>query len=193
MHDTTTHPDVLTDWVSDVVAIESQIEEALDHQLKLSAGSAEVQDEFTHLHATVRASKKRAVAFQEKLGATPTAGIMQKGSEIIGKAAGMIDRMRKDAPAKALRDDYVAFNLAAISYSALHTTALALADEPTQRFAEEGLRTYAGLVMRINNVLPRAIVDDLIANDDIPVQNPDVVQTCREMIDRAWADAAQHI
>src|SRR5690606_25725665 len=58
--------------------------------------------------------------------------------------AGIIDKLRHDTAAKAIRDDYTAFNHVAIAYTMLHTTAMALHDNQTMSFAEEGLRTYAG-------------------------------------------------
>jgi len=186
-HHTST-PDVIIDWVGDIVAIESHIEEALDRQLDLKPGSTDVAAAIQHFHDTVRDSKKRAVAYQESIGETAGAGVIQKGAEILGKAAGLIDKVRKDTPTKALRDDYVAFNLAAVSYTLLHTTAMALADTKTEEFAAQGLKTYATLIGKVNNVLPRAAVDDLIANKEVEVVNPDIADACRKTIDEIWKE-----
>jgi len=188
-NDTSVH-ETIVDWVGDVVAVEGHIEEALDHQLKLSTGSAEVGEAIQHFHDTVRDSKRRAVAFQESQGTTPGNPVIKTGAEILGKAAGVIDRIRKDTPSKALRDDYVAFNLAAISYTMLHTTALALEDHKTVTFAAEGLSTYAKLITRINSVIPRATIDDLLANGDVQVKDPEIASKARETIDQIWKDAA---
>lgn len=181
----------LADWIGDIVAVESHIEEALDHQLTLATGSAEVAETIRALHDAVRDSKRRAVMFEESLGGTATGGVLQKGAELLGKAAGMIDRMRKDTPSKALRDDYVAFNFAAVSYTMLHTTALALGDKETEAFAVQGLTTYAHLITKANEVLPRATIDDLLENKDVKVQNPDVATQAREAIDAVWKGASQ--
>lgn len=188
-NDTHVH-ETIVDWIGDVVAVESHIEEALDHQLKLSTGSSEVGEAIKHFHDTVRDSKKRAVAFQKSQGTTAGNPVIKTGSEILGKAAGVIDRIRKDTPSKALRDDYVAFNLAAISYTMLHTTALALEDQMTVAFAAEGLSTYAKMINKINSIIPRATIDDLLANDDVQVKNPEIVNQARETVDKIWQDAA---
>jgi hypothetical protein len=188
-HTDTTTPKYIVDWVGDIVAIEGHIEEALDHQLDLKPGNAEVASLIQHLHDTVRDSKKRAVAYQESLGETAGEGLVQKGAEVLGKAAGLIDKMRKDTPTKALRDDYVAFNLAAISYTLLHTTSMALADKRTEEFAAQGLATYATLIGKVNNTLPRAALDDLIANKDVTVVHPDIAEQCRTTIDQIWKDS----
>src|SRR5688572_11919936 len=135
----------IADWVGDIVALESHVEEAMDRQLKLESPSSTLTAAITRFHDTVRDSKQRAVAYQEQYGSEPGNPIIKAGSTLLGKAAGMIDLMREDGVAKALRDDYTAYSLLAISYTMLHTTAMALEDSATQAFAEQGLRTYAAL------------------------------------------------
>lgn len=182
---------VIADWIGDVVALESHVEEAMDHQLQIQPQSTEIKQAIQHLHDSVRDSKKRAVAYQEQYGST-TAGnpIIKTGSELLGKAAGLIDKMRNDTAAKALRDDYTAFNHVTIAYTMLHTTAMALNDSATQSFAEEGLRTYAGLIQRINHVIPEAVIEDLQANNEVPSVDQTVVGQCRSTIDSIWKATA---
>jgi len=94
--------------------------------------------------------------------------------------------------AKALRDDYTAYSLLAISYTMLHTTAMALEDPTTKAFAEQGLRTYASLVQDVSDIMPEAVVQDLKDNDDHPLQDANVVQECREAVQRIWQSTANN-
>lgn len=183
--------DTIADWLGDIVALVSHIEEALDHQLKIKETNNSLATTIQQFHDTVRDDKKRAVAYQEHYGSTVGNPIIKTGSEWLGKAAGLIDRARNDTVAKALRDDYTAFNHVAIAYTMLHTTAMALDDQKTQDFAEEGMRTYAGLVQRINHVIPEAVVFDLKHNDEVPVMDTSVIQGCRDTIDRVWKATAR--
>ena len=176
----------LADWVSDIVTVESHIEEALDRQLELKPGSQATKDMIQKFHDSVRDSKHRAVEFEKSFGEGSGNRVIEKGGELLGKAAGLVDKVRKDSVTKALRDDYVAFNLAAVSYTLLHITAHALADEKTMAFAEQGLITYADLVQDVNRIIPQATIDDLIANKDVQVVDSNVEEHCRQMIDRAW-------
>ncbi|MBA2276221.1 MAG: hypothetical protein H0W06_00535 [Chloroflexia bacterium] len=112
--------------------------------------------------------------------------MIKAGSNLLGKAAGIIDKVREDSISKALRDDYTAYNLAAISYTMLHTTAMAVGDGAAQQFAGEGLKTYAGLVQDINRLMPLAVVTELKANDDVPAVDASIVEGCRSFIDSAW-------
>lgn len=175
----------LSDWLGDIVALESHVEEAMDGQLKID-GDASLTGVIQHLHDTVRDSKHRAETFQAEYGSTAGNPVIKKGAELLGKAAGQIGKMRNDSVAKALRDDYVAYNQLAISYTMLHTTAMALQDARVQQFAETGLRTYAGLVQKINSVIPDAVVADIEKGDHAPASTAGVADGCREFIDSVW-------
>ncbi len=175
----------ISDWLGDIVALESHVEEAMDAQLKLE-GDAELTSAIQRFHDAVRDSKKRAVAFQKEYGSTGGNPVIKAGSTLLGKAAGVIDKVRNDSVSKALRDDYTAYNHVAIAYTALHTTSMAFNDDATMKFAEQGLRTYAGLVQDLNHVFPAAIVHDLKKGEHAPVINPGIVEQCRATIDKIW-------
>jgi len=176
----------IADWIGDIVALESHVEEAMDHQLEIATSNAELKQTFQTFHDTVKASKDRAVAYQEQYGSTPGNPVIKTGAELLGKAAGLIDKLRKDTAAKALRDDYTAFNHVAIAYTMLHTTSMALGDSATEAFAEQGLRTYSGMVQDINNMIPLAVVEDLKANEEVPAVDQSIVDGCRKTIDSIW-------
>jgi hypothetical protein len=181
----TTHQ-TISDWIGDIVALESHVEEAMDHQLEIKSENASLKGTIQQLHDSVRASKQRAEAYQKQYGSTAGNPVIKQGAELLGKAAGLIDKLRKDTVAKALRDDYTAYNHVAIAYTMLHTTAMALDDAATQSFAEQGLRTYAGLIQQINHVMPQAVVEDLKANNEVPSVDQSVVEQCRATIDSVW-------
>lgn len=185
--------EAIVDWAGDIVALVSHIEEALDHQLKLDTNSSTGGNIIRELHDTVRDDKKRAVAFQESIGSTAGNPVIKAGSEILGKAAGIIDRVRNDSVAKSLRDDYTAINLLTVSYTMLHTTAMALKDDEAKSFAEQGMRTGATLVQKINEALPAAVVQDLADNKHVDVVDSNVVAECRAEIDRIWSETSKQV
>jgi len=179
----------ISDWIGDIVALESHVEEAMDAQLKLE-GSPSLTSTIKRFHDTVRDSKQRAVTFQKEYGSEPGNPIVKTGANLLGKAAGMIDKIRNDSISKAIRDDYTAYNHLAIAYTILHTTAMAFADQAAQDFAEQGLRTYARLVQDVNHVIPEAVVYDLEKGDHAPVIKPNVVEGCRAFIDSVWKETS---
>lgn len=189
----TTHK-VIADWTGDIVALVSHVEEALDHQLKLkeAAESPRLAEALQRFHDTVREDKRRAEAFQEQYGSTAGNPVIQKGAELLGKAAGLIDKVRKDSVAKALRDDFTAFNHTAMAYTMLHATAMAYNDSATEAFAGEGLKTYARMVQEINQLISEAVVLDLANNQEDPAPNTAIADHCREFINEAWRQTSTH-
>jgi hypothetical protein len=177
----------IADWIGDIVALESHVEEAMDRQLPLTSGSPDVSAAFKRFHDAVLGSKRRAEAYQQEYGSTSGNPIIKAGSTLLGKAAGMIDQMRNDSASKALRDDYTAYNHLAIAYTMLHTTALAFNDTATAQFAKQGLTTYAGLVQEINHLISDAVVADLADNEDEKPTNTNVASEAKKVIDAAWS------
>lgn len=175
----------ISDWLGDIVALESHVEEAMDAQLKLK-GDLKLTGAIKQFHDSVRDSKKRAVEFQASYGSEPGNPVIKAGSTVLGKAAGLIDKLRNDSISKALRDDYTAYNHLAIAYTMLHTTAMAFDDQQVMRFAEQGLRTYARLVQDINSIMPDAVIFDLQAGEHAPVIRADVADECRATIEGIW-------
>jgi len=116
--------------------------------------------------------------------------VIKVGATLLGKVAGVIDKVRHDSVTKSIRDDYTAYNHVTIAYTILHTTAMAFEDLATQEFAEQGVRTYAGLVQDINHVLPAAVIHDLKTGEHAPVIDAGVVGASRATIDSVWKSTA---
>lgn len=179
----------IADYVGDIVSLESHIEEAMDRQLDMAKGDANLLPMIQEFHDAVKQRKEAAKAYQEKIGTTAGNPIAAVGSNILGKAAGIIDKVRTEGKSKAVRDDYVAFNLAAISYNMLHVTALALGDTETENFAHEGLKTYARLVQQINRRIGEVVVGELKA-DGHKITDQNAAQENQQEIDQIWKSAA---
>jgi ferritin-like metal-binding protein YciE len=151
----------LSDWIGDMVALESQIEEALDRQLKVVKDDRIAREAVLEFHDLVKAQREAIKALHDRYGGTPASPVKQVGAAILGKAAGVLDMIRTEGVSKSLRDDYAAFNLAAISYTMLNTTAIALDDHQVATLADQHLRGYAGAVQRINHIISDVVVAEL--------------------------------
>src|SRR5215217_643658 len=132
----------LSDYISDMVTLENHIEEALDRQLNQVKDDQVALDAVKGFHDLVKGQRDVIRALREEYGGTAGSPIKEAGAALLGKAAGLIDNIRTEGNSKALRDDYTAFNLAAISYTMLNTTALALGDQSTASIAERHLHDY---------------------------------------------------
>jgi ferritin-like metal-binding protein YciE len=179
------HEKTIADYVGDMVALESHIEEALDRQLSEAKDDPEALAAIQEFHDTVKRHRDTLIALQNETGTTAGSPIKAAGAALIGKAAGVINLLRTEGISKALRDDYAAFNLAAISYSMLHTTAKSLGDERVASLAERNLGDYARCVMRINQLMPEVVIREL-QKDDHQVDTS-AVEPTRTMVERAWS------
>ena len=178
------HQKTIADYVGDMTALESHIEEALDKQLK------EVKDDPAALaavqafHDTTKRHRDTLRALQEETGATAGNPIKDAGAALLGKAAGVIDMVRTEGISKSLRDDYAAFSLAAISYSMLHTTANGLGDQRVASLAERHLTDYAEAIIRINEIMPEVVAREL--EKDGHQVSAGAVEATRRIVNRSW-------
>jgi hypothetical protein len=177
----------IKDFVGDVVSVETGIEETLDRQLKMGQDNAVFSAAVQRFHDAVKASRDAARSYRDSLGGDTEGAntLVEKGTGALGALTGMIQKLRPEGLTKAMRDDYVLFNTAAIAYTTLHTTAMALGDTETEALAAQGLRTYAKLVQEINNIIPELVVAEL-RNDNHVIANPMAADQCRQEVDRIW-------
>ena len=181
------HAQTIADYVGDMVALESHIEEALDRQLAEVHGDPDARAAVQYFHDMVKQHRDALVAMQVDVGTTAGNPIIAAGAALLGKAAGIIDLVRTEGISKSLRDDYAAFSLAAISYSMLHTTSLGLGNLRVASLAERHLTDYAGAIERINEVMP-GVVDRELAKDGHETDTS-AVATTRKVVAKAWKTA----
>jgi hypothetical protein len=179
-------------YVGDMVALEGHIEEALDGQLKENPEHARAAEALRRFHTTVRGNRDSLKAHLKELGGSESSPIKSAVAAIFGMAAGAVNLIRTEKLSKSLRDDYTAFNHAAISYAMLHTTAHALGHLPTMEIAERHLRSYAEAVQEINQLIADVVVWEF-QKDGLSVDQT-AVQHCTKAINRVWRETApQHV
>lgn len=155
--------DILQQYVSDMIALDNHIIEAVERQL---------EDERVDAYPGTRpiimsiktALKTQVDGLQQQLasvGGEATGPIKSAISSIAGVAAGLYDKVRHDPVSKMLRDDYTALSLASISYTMLHTTGLALKHTGIANMAVRALKELAPLVIEISEIMPHLVVQDL--------------------------------
>jgi ferritin-like metal-binding protein YciE len=178
----------IADYVGDMVALEDHIEEALDHQLELTKDSPVAAGVVKQFHDMVKRNRDELKQHQQQVGTTAGNPIIDVGSTLLGKAAGLIDKVRTEGISKALRDDYTAFNHVCIGYTMLNVTALALGDRATAQLSARHLEDYAGAVQKINHVISDVVIEEL-RKDDHTIVNANAAQDNRKVVDRAWQES----
>jgi len=143
----------LKTYVGDMYSMESHIEEALDSQVSSNADHPKASAETRRFHNMVRGQRDAMKAHLETLGGETGGAIKSAVAAVFGMAAGVIDKVRSDSISKNLRDDYTAFNHAAVGYHMLYGTALMLGDQKTADLAERHHKAYTDAIQDINQII----------------------------------------
>ena len=182
--------EAINSYLTDMLALEDHIEKAIRGQLTDLKDYPEVLSELRQIHGTIEhhLSDLRTLSERRRAGGVAES-VKRAGSAVAGMAAGLIDLVRSEGLPKNLRDDFTAFNLANVGYAMLQTTALALEDQEVADLARQHYRDYAGAVMRLNNLIPAAVVR-FLQQEGLPVRESAVAQVDRDVED-AWRQTAE--
>jgi hypothetical protein len=183
--------DILQKYVSDMIAVEDHIGAAVKRQTedsdvyKHNPRAGQIINEIAQ---TTEQHAQHLKQHLETLGGDPGKGLKEIATTALGAVAGMYDKIRNETVSKMLRDDYTALNLAAVSYTMLHTTGLALQDQATADLALRHLKHYASSIMEINQIIPTVVVEDL--RNDVSIMNEMSAQQALENSQNAWRNTA---
>jgi ferritin-like metal-binding protein YciE len=182
--------ETLQQYVSDMLALERHIHEAVRRQRDDSKVSPHVEAHqlISRIEAALDEHIEHLEEHLESLGGEPTSPVKDAVSAVAGVAAGVYDKMRSDPVSKMLRDDYTALSLAAISYTMLHTTGLAMTDHQTAEIALEHLGHWTPLIVEISEVVPLVVARELA--DEGGMVNAQVGQEAVRNTQQAWSPEA---
>ncbi len=173
-------------YVSDLLALEQHIGKPLDGQL-----ASDATKQYAQALTVVQSIKTQNDAHQaalkqclDNLGGHPASPVKSAWSSLLGGAAAAIGAARKTKVTKWLRDDYTALNLAAMSYTLLHATAVGLGDAATAAVAKQGLTDYARSVMQINQCIPDVVLGEL--TEDGETVQTGAAETIRRQTNEVW-------
>ncbi len=178
--------DTLQQYVSDMLAVERHLLPAFENQSKDDrfAKYPEARRLVNKIEATINSHINGLKQHLENLGGDAASPVKSAVTAALGMAASVIENMRTDPISKNLRDDYTALNLAAISYTMLHTTGRALMDDQTADLAAAFLMDYTPLITEINEAIPEVVVSEL--RDETEVLDPAAAAQATEHTQRAW-------
>jgi len=186
---TRTVNETIHSYVTDMLALENQIGTALKGQVK---DHQKDHPKFATMLEDIRGMAERHEKSLKSLEETHDAGakhdiadfFKRTATSVAGAGAAAIDMMRSEKLPKDLRDDYTALSLGTIGYTMLFTTARALGDSSVATVAERHLKDYAGVVMRLSDIIPSTVVDVLRA--DGQAVDASVLTEINETVERAW-------
>jgi len=191
---TRTTQQAIHSYITDMLALENHIEKAI------MAQASDFKDEHPavatalgEMHRTIKEHISTLEVLEHDRDAGPRLDIAdfvkRAATTVAGLGAAAIDLVRTEKLPKNLRDDYTAFSLATVGYVMLHTTARTLGDDRVAALAERHLADYAGMVMQLNDMIPRTVVT-LLREEGLPVQE-DALAGIEETIRGVWSKKSE--
>ncbi len=153
--------EAVASYITDMLALEEHIEQALSGQIEDLDDQPAVVQELRTIHAMCEShiTSLQAMAEQREGGGQGISKVIKKAaSSALGIGAAGVDMLRSEKLPKNLRDDYTALQLACIGYVMLHTTAAALDDEPVAQLAQRHLEGHARCSMTVHSMIPAAVM-----------------------------------
>jgi hypothetical protein len=152
--------------VSDMVALVDHILEAVETQL----GWEEIQrlpEARQRLEQTLAVLRAQKLKLESYLAGTgEDASLLKKAvTTITGMAAGLYGKVREHTGSRILRDDYTALNLASVSYTMLHTTALTYGERVLADLAALHFKELATLIVGLADALPEIVAREIEGAD----------------------------
>jgi len=183
--------EAINSYLTDMLALEQHIEVAIGAQVK------DLKDEpqvlvmaLEAIHVTVQhhiESLKEIIGARDAGAANSIAEAVKRAASVLaGAGAAAVDLVRNEKLPKDLRDDYTAFSLATVSYVMLLSSAMSLNDQPVAELAERHLKHYTKVVMKLNNIIPSAVIAEL-REEGLPAreeQLPAIARTLKGV----WSD-----
>ncbi len=161
MADTKDTREAIASYITDMLALEKHIEQAVAGQIEDLDEHPDVVRQLKSIHArceTHVAALERMAEQREGSGQSLAGAVKKAASAVLGVGAAGLDFIRAEKLPKNLRDDYTALSLASIGYVMLHTTASALDDDAVAELAKRHLDGYAGAVVALHNMIPGAVM-----------------------------------
>jgi ferritin-like metal-binding protein YciE len=159
--------DTLQQYVSDMMAVEEHIAAAVKRQADdkdVAKRNPQASQLIQRILGHTEQHSQHLKQHLESIGGDPAKGIKEVATTALGAIAGMYDKIRSEEVSKMLRDDYTALNLAAVAYTMLHTTGLALQEQATASLALRHLQHYTSIIMELNQIIPSVVVAELKDN-----------------------------
>jgi hypothetical protein len=182
--------ETLHQYVSDMLATEKHILEAVERQRDDDSVKQQSQASqlISRIHNTLHQHTQQLDQhLHTKFGGG--SAVKEAVTSTLGAVAGLYDKLRTKQVSRMLRDDYTALNMAAVGYTMLHTSGLALNDRQTADMALRNLKDLTPLITQINQVIPQVVAFEL--TEDHPGANIGSGAEAARNTQEAWS--GQHV
>jgi hypothetical protein len=183
----------ITKYLGDMKSVVSHVHGAMELQKNEFRDRPAVTQTIARVAMSLKRQEDAIGARLDALGGSPTHPVKEVVSDAAGVVAGLYNKVRTEGAAKALRDDHVALNLVYVSYTTLHTTALALGDPETAALAKRSLVECATFVTELDRLVPATVFAELW-DDELGLLDGAAPDQTRLAMREAWtgSESAEH-
>ena len=157
--------ETITKYLGDMKSVVSHVMTAMERQRDDFKDKPDVSQTIARIALGLKGQDQALGQRLEALGGSPTHPVKEVVSDALGIVAGLYDKVRTEGAAKGLRDDHVALNLVYVSYTTLHTTAIALGDTVTAALAKRSMIETAKFVGDVDRLIPTTVFRELQDGD----------------------------
>ena len=157
--------ETITKYLGDMKSVVSHVRTAMERQKDEFKDQPQVSQTMGRIAYGLQRQDETIGKRLEALGGSPTHPVKEVVSDAFGLMAGLYNKVRTEGAAKGLRDDHVALNLVYISYTMLHTTAVALGDTETASLAKRGMIECAKFIAEVDGLVPATVFRELQDGD----------------------------
>jgi len=177
--------ETITKYLGDMKSVVSHVHTAMERQKDEFKDKPDVAQTIARIALSLKRQDDALGARLGALGGSPTHPVKEVVSDALGVMAGLYNKVRTEGAAKGLRDDHVALNLVYMSYTTLHTTAVAVGDAETAALAKRSFVECAKFVAEIDGLVPATVFREL-QDDDLGSLDGAAPEQTRSAIREAW-------
>jgi hypothetical protein len=181
----------MTTYVSDMIALEREVVAPISKHLSDADVQAYpvVKDVLTRLQNTLYQQILDLEQHLLNLGGHPAVSLKSAIADVMGAATSAVQSVRKAKVSKILRDDHTSLSLVCVAYEMLYTTARATHSDVTAQLALTHLQTLTPIIMEISDLIPAAVVKELVELD--PLADVNVLPDAANIIIKVWEDGVK--
>lgn len=181
--------ETITKYLGDMKSVVSHVMTAMERQRDDFKDQPDVSQAIGRIALGLKGQDDVLAQRLTALGGSPTHPVKEAVSDALGIVAGLYNKVRTEGAAKGLRDDHVALNLVSVSYTALHTTAIALGDSATAALAKRSLIETAKFVGDVDRLIPTIVFREL-QDGDLGALDGAAPEQTRAAYREAWTQPA---
>ena len=157
--------ETITKYLGDMKAAVHHVEQAMERQKDELRDDPQVSQLCGLVALGLQRQRADIDRELEGRGGSPTAPVKEGVAAVAGVLAGLYNKVRTEGPAKSLRDDHTALNWLYVSWTTLHTTAVALGDSAVADLAKRSFGECARWSTQVDRLLPETVFRELSDGD----------------------------